>query len=307
MPPTILKFGAPRHRKKVAMFDFDWTLVKPKSGGTFPKNTEDWVWLRPNVPEIVKGFFDKGFGIHIYTNQSKAWKQDQITQVAQQLGVPCTVAIAFDKSEHKPNRIMFDTVVGDKAFDANTSFFVGDALGRAADFSDSDKKFAEAIGVKVQAPEDIFPFDPKESNSKPKVEARKDQQEVIVMVGYPGSGKSTVAHDVFGAKGYEVIDGDTLKTTSKMINVAKKVVSTGVSVVFDATNPTIAKRAEYIAFANAAGLPVRCIHVATSMEEAVARNNTRPKEKGIPMIAYYTYRKRFEQPTNQEGCEVIVI
>jgi bifunctional polynucleotide phosphatase/kinase len=207
---------------------------------------------------------------------------------------------------------MFDTVVGDKAFDANASFFVGDALGRAADFSDSDKKFAEAIGVKVQAPEDIFPFDfskgkAKDSNSKPKVEARKDQQEVIVMVGYPGSGKSTVAHDVFRAKGYEVIDGDTLKTTSKMINVAKKVVSTGVSVVFDATNPTIAKRAEYIAFANAAGLPVRCIHVATSMEEAVARNNTRPKEKGIPMIAYYTYRKRFEQPTNQEGCEVIVM
>jgi hypothetical protein len=26
----------------IAAFDLDWTLIKPKSGKTFPKNKDDW-------------------------------------------------------------------------------------------------------------------------------------------------------------------------------------------------------------------------------------------------------------------------
>ena len=34
--------------------------------------------------------------------------------------------------------------------------FLGDALGRKTDFSDSDKVFAETIGIKYYSPEGIF-------------------------------------------------------------------------------------------------------------------------------------------------------
>lgn len=292
------------------MFDFDWTLVKPKSGGTFPKNEDDWVWLQPSVPEKLKEYYDQGFAILVFTNQSKPWKQLQIVKAMESLSIPCTIAIAFDKTEHKPNRVMFDAVVGEKKWDVKKSFFVGDALGRAADFADSDKKFAEAIGVQVMPPEKIFPFPQKQQSSvhDPTIQPLQSGQEVVIMVGYPGSGKSSIANKTFhDHPAYEVLDGDVLKTPAKMMATGKKLLASGKSVVFDATNPSKERRATYIALAKEFGVPVRCIHAKTSMEEAVARNNAREIAKGVPMIAYYLYRKKFEEPTASEGCEVITI
>ena len=49
-----------RYRKKIAAFDYDHTLVKPKTNGTFPKDVDDYIWLRPNVPDVVKEYYTKG-------------------------------------------------------------------------------------------------------------------------------------------------------------------------------------------------------------------------------------------------------
>ena len=312
---VIKKFGNPRHRQRMAMFDFDWTLVKPKSGKTFPAKGDitDWMWLRPEVPSIVKSFYEKGFAIVVFTNQSKRWKEQLIESVLQALGVPCTVAIAFDKMDYKPNRTMFDSFIRDRKFDQKKSFFVGDALGRAADFADSDKKFAETIGVRVMAPEEVFPFAEREAVE---VKPVKRGQEVVIMVGYPGSGKSTFARSTFGSfENYEIVDGDVVKTQSKMLLVGKHIIEAGNSVVFDATNPSKERRASFITLAQQYNLPVRCIHVQTSFEEAVARNNARWEanhdnandndRKKVPMIAYYVYRKNFEEPSSNEGCVVV--
>jgi hypothetical protein len=37
MTPNIIKVGNFRIRKKITIFDYDWTLVRPKSNGTFSK------------------------------------------------------------------------------------------------------------------------------------------------------------------------------------------------------------------------------------------------------------------------------
>jgi bifunctional polynucleotide phosphatase/kinase len=122
------------------------------------------------------------------------------------------------------------------------------------------------------------------------------------MVGYPGSGKSTIA-DSIGDK-YKGLHGDELLTSKKMIKEAEKVITDGFSVVFDATNPTIKKRAEYITIAKNYKLPIRCIVMKTDMIEAMFRNNKR--NKVIPKITYYIFRKNYEEPSTDEGFEEVI-
>ena len=123
------------------------------------------------------------------------------------------------------------------------------------------------------------------------------------MVGFPGSGKSTIARGLDAT----IISGDDLKTAPKMIKAAEAALKTapGQSIVFDATNATKARRAEYVAFARRHNLPAQCIHVATPIEVALERNKLR--EKPVPNIALYLYRKKFEEPTADEGLEIIVV
>ena len=38
----------------VLLLDYDQTLVIPKEGRPFPKDVDDWQWLFPNVPSMIK-------------------------------------------------------------------------------------------------------------------------------------------------------------------------------------------------------------------------------------------------------------
>lgn len=76
-----------------------------------------------------------------------------------------------------------------------------------------------------------------------------------------------------------------------MIKAAKPLIKIGKSIVFDATNPSKEKRGEYIKLAKEYNIKIRCIHISTSMDEALFRNNQRPKEHIVPKIVYYIYRK----------------
>ena len=127
------------------------------------------------------------------------------------------------------------------------------------------------------------------------------------MIGYPASGKTTIAKNLFEKKGYIRIDGDTLKTTNKMLKEAEKYISTN-SIIFDATNGTKEKRKIFINFAKSKEIPVRCIWKTTSIDKAMEQNKERAKNGGpkIPDIAFYVYRKKFQEPTSDE-CEIIKI
>jgi len=155
MSPTIIKIGKFRSRKKIATFDYDWTLVKPASGGTFPKNIDDWKWLNESVVPVLRNFYKNGYAIIVFTNQTKDWKVKQIEQVLNTIGIPILVAVATNKDDYKPERVLFDKAIT-WDWDKSKSFFVGDALGRKGDWNNSDKLFAERIGITVKSPEDIF-------------------------------------------------------------------------------------------------------------------------------------------------------
>lgn len=307
----IIYLQKPRFRSKVAFFDFDWTLVCPKNGNTFPKNAEDWKWLNPNIPDKLKEYYKKGYQIVIVTNQSKEWKKTMIENALSTLDIPITVCIGYTKETQKPFLTILENIFeGGKMekIKKDKSFMCGDALGRSGDHSDCDKKFAEALGVRYYAPEDLFGFEDYFTMRNKNINKIKlnDKQEVVIMVGYPGSGKTKISDDIFGKSDkYEVLHGDDYKTAAAILNNAKNAIKKGKSVVIDATNPTKSKREVYIELAKINNIHSRCIYVDTPREIAYSINKKR--DKPVPAIAYAVYNKQFEYPTTEEGCEVIVV
>jgi bifunctional polynucleotide phosphatase/kinase len=297
MPPHIIKIGKFRLRAKMAMFDYDWTLVKPLSNGTFSKSVDDWRWITEKVPEILEKYYDNGYCIVIISNQTRntEMKLQQIINVLSTLKIPSLISVGYEDIDKKPNRTMFDLIKKDKKIDMNKSFYVGDALGRQGDWSDSDKKFAENIDIKkIYSPDDLFSI----NDDKKLIIKQFDKQEIIVLVGYPGSGKTTIAN-TFDTNKYMVINGDIFKNSKKMIKEAEKYIKVNYSIIFDATNPSIEKRKEYIDFANSKNIPIRCINVETDITTSMFRNNKR--DKVIPKITYYVFRKNYVKPTIEEG------
>lgn len=297
MAPHIIKIGKFRLRGKMAMFDYDWTLVKPLSNGTFSKSVDDWRWLTEKVSEILEDYYKKGYCIVIISNQTRntEMKLQQIINVLSTLKIPSLVSVGYEDIDKKPNRTMFDLIKKDKKIDMNKSFYVGDALGRQGDWSDSDKKFAENIDIKkIYSPDDLFSI----KNDNKLIIKEFDKQEIIVLVGYPGSGKTTIAN-TFDNKRYMTINGDIFKNSKNMIKESEKYIKSNYSIIFDATNPSIEKRKEYIDFAKSKNIPIRCINVETDIATSMFRNNKR--DKVIPNITYYVFRKKYIKPTIEEG------
>ena len=52
-----------KERKALAIFDVDWTLIKPKNCNTFPKDRNDWQWLRDSVPVVLKRYYRNNYRI----------------------------------------------------------------------------------------------------------------------------------------------------------------------------------------------------------------------------------------------------
>jgi len=301
----------------VLLLDYDQTLVVPKDGRPFPKDVDDWQWLFPSVPSIITKMYNDGYRIVICSNQTRDWKCKQIENALSTIeGVKMDVCIAMEKSVHKPSTAMMGLLAwfGKEYIDIKNSLFIGDALGRKNDYSDCDKVFAETLGIRYFNPESFFDVNMSENESVsisqniciPVV----DGPEVIIMVGYPGSGKSTAALDlVEKCTNYEYISGDICKTSTKMISTAKKILkdkkTENPSFIFDATNPTIEKRSEYIMFALENQYKVRCVFMASSYDESKRRNIHRTDNKKVPDIVYNIYRKKFEEPNETEGFTLL--
>lgn len=150
--------------------DLDGTLIKTKSGRTFPKDTDDWM-IREEVWIALSKLSREGhlFNIHIISNQGgieKGFVKEhgfvkKISSIAnmlhQQTEVPVTYdyCISNDKDDlnRKPNPGMIWDFI-DEAFVSDNirirddqCLMIGDASGKEGQFSDSDKKCAENANV----------------------------------------------------------------------------------------------------------------------------------------------------------------
>ena len=161
---------------KIASFDLDHTLIKTKSGGTFPKSFDDWQPLYDTVKDKLQELIATDYIIVIFTNQKKL-PEDNIRHFCQKIvnimahfDIPSdkyTYYISYlDNGFRKPMTGMFDTFIANNqiiSIDKINSFYCGDAGGRVylnkkidKDFSINDLFFARNIKLKFKYPEEIF-------------------------------------------------------------------------------------------------------------------------------------------------------
>lgn len=155
-----------------------------------------------------------------------------------------------------------------------------------------DSLFALRIGLNYYLPSALpLPEDPIFTGRK----------ELLVMVGQQGSGKTTWACQVAQKYGYihiaseEVPDALVIKDKKKRLRVIRELLSSGESVIVDATHPSKQSRLELIEIARSYGVPSRIAWLSRP-----GRPYNELRSRPVPEVALRTYTKNFEGPSLEE-------
>uniref|UniRef100_T1J499 PNK FHA domain-containing protein n=1 Tax=Strigamia maritima TaxID=126957 RepID=T1J499_STRMM len=294
-------------------FDLDGTIIRTKSGKVFPKDFDDWKILCPEVKSKLKKLHDNHSKIVFFTNQKSLGQlqgsivgfKRKIENIVKELNLPIQVFVSMGNGIYrKPALGMWEHLLeranDDIPVNLNDSFYVGDAAGREAkwalgkkkDFSVSDRLFAINAGLKFYTPEEFFlgwktagfklpSFDPRSVSSRSLFDSQNENsliapnQELVVLVGFPASGKTFFAQSHLIKHGYVHINRDSLKSWTKCIAECKSALSKGNSAVVDNTNPDIDSRKRFVAVAQEFGIPCRCFWFNITLEHAKHNNRFR--------------------------------
>jgi bifunctional polynucleotide phosphatase/kinase len=141
--------------------------------------------------------------------------------------------------------------------------------------------------------------------------AKPGTVELVLFVGSPGSGKSTIYNRYMPE--YTHVNNDLMKTKEKCMKATKEALSKGQSVVVDNQNHTREVRARYTAIAKSLGVQMRAFVFKTPKEVCIHNNNQRKINshhkhfsKAVPKIPIHSYFKQLEEPKVSEGFNEIV-
>jgi predicted kinase len=135
-------------------------------------------------------------------------------------------------------------------------------------------------------------------------------QELVVMVGLQGAGKSTwVAEHLAGT--HVVVSKDqwpnARRREARQRRVVADALAEGASVVVDNTNPSPAERAPLIELARAAGVPARAVHLDVPLETCLARNDARTGRARVPLVGVFSTHRRLVPPSTAEGFAAVLV
>jgi predicted kinase len=136
----------------------------------------------------------------------------------------------------------------------------------------------------------------------------------IILVGLPGSGKSSVCHNWF--PGYVRINQDTLGNRQACIDEMVRLLSEKKDVIIDRVNSTKQQRKFWVDIALQMGVEsLTAVVLDVPTEECIARIHNRknhptiaemmPLEKKRQIV--YNFDKSFELPSISEGFSTVII
>ena len=208
--------------KNIVIFDLDATIIKTKSGKTFPTDCNDWVFNYDNVVSTLNTINNDTI-IGIISNQKGiksdvqlgSW-QTKLNNIMKQINFHFVFASLKDDRYRKPMVASWDYIKELlKTLQVPTSqiIYVGDACGRQGDHADTDIKFAYNCGFKFYTPEKFFKIKVGKQIATitypdleyyTKIEFNKiiksitdkfnkDNNKILItMIGFPSSGKSFI-------------------------------------------------------------------------------------------------------------------
>ena len=130
--------------------------------------------------------------------------------------------------------------------------------------------------------------------------------ELIILIGIPGSGKTTWYHRNAAATHVHV-SKDLMKNPrdkdAQQARMIDEALSSGKSVVVDNTNPSAFVRAPLIAQARRHGARVIGYFFDTPPKVAFARNRLREGKARVPDVAVFSTAKKLVRPELSEGFD----
>jgi bifunctional polynucleotide phosphatase/kinase len=351
----VYRLAAVDPEKAVLAFDLDGTLIRPRGGRKFPTSAADWTWNIP-FPTLLHNLrrYRMSYNLVIFSNQGTLKTDEAVAEFVQKKvnvilshletppdgpGVPVSVFLArgMQSRYRKPNDKMWSLYCRAAGLAPDPiDCFVGDAAGRMADFSDSDRKFALNVGSQFQTPEQFFgpggarPLppvaNPADTWMRPvasPVFVFQNRPEIVVLHGCPSCGKTTwtLRHipDATLATGRPPcwVSQDKLGTWQRCIKATEKALTEGRTAIIDNTNYDRKTRARYISLARNFKVPVRCVHFVLAPDQQdlpkhlneVRADHPNPlvAHAPIPPVAFSGFASRQEPLASDEGFQEIFI
>lgn len=131
----------------------------------------------------------------------------------------------------------------------------------------------------------------------------KNKNNITMLIGLPGSGKSERAAAAFQGAGAIILNEATVPGSIGDRVEAMATSAKSADVVLDFANLTAASRAPFLARAAEMGAPVAGIYLKTSIEHCQIRllQRSRGQPPALPATSLFAARKRLEEPVAPEG------
>ena len=321
-------------KRPVVGFDFDDTLVDLKTRAILPNVIEKLKALYEKYDIVV---FSNQLGVKRgkVTNEEV---QNMFEIFIEAFGSHISVFYSIDEDIYrKPNTGMVDLYKSLSNDFVNWVYYCGDAGGRYNDFSTSDLFFANNCSIRYRTPEEIFNdshsgllackklqalelykeddwIDGELSNHRKifdvlrvkdnedfDVEFSKDKM-IIVMVGAPGSGKSSLTKQLSDKYLMGIINGDTIGSKSKQVKKFNEYVELVQNeelygIIIDNTNPSKVDRDFWFDKLDETwDKEVIYIDISKPLSFHLTNYRTNFGHKKIPSVVIHTFYKKLEEP-----------